>query len=124
MAGVNDNLIPPVKGEVRNPKGKPKGTKHLKTIIQEIGHNIDWDKTTLKDKDRMKELYGNNAWKAIVYVAVTMAAAGDIKAMDWLAKNGYGTNIDVTSDGERITGATITFSDHPKAHNSSSDISA
>lgn len=31
MAGVNDNLIPPVKGEIRNPKGKPKGTPNAKT---------------------------------------------------------------------------------------------
>lgn len=36
MAGVNDNLIPAKKGEVRNPKGKPKGTKNFKTIIEEF----------------------------------------------------------------------------------------
>lgn len=94
------NLIPAKKGEVRNPNGKPKGTKHLKTLIQDIGNNIDWNKTTLKDKDKMKELYGNNAWKAMSYVAFTKAMAGDPKAMDWLAKNGYGQMVDVTSGGE------------------------
>lgn len=28
-----------------------KGSKHLKTLIQEIGNTIDWDKTTLKNKE-------------------------------------------------------------------------
>ena len=89
-------------GQSGNPNGVPKGTKHLKTIIQDIGHNIDWDKTTLKDKAAMKERYGNNAWKALTYVAFTKAMAGDTKAMDWLAKNGYGTNLDITSEGKSI----------------------
>jgi hypothetical protein len=78
------------------------GSKHLKTLIQEIGNDIDWDKTTLKDKDRMRSLYGKNGWTALTYVAFTKALAGDAKAMEWLSKNGFGTNIDVTSDGESI----------------------
>ena len=91
-------------GESGNPDGLPKGTKHLKTLIQEIGNNIDWDKTTLKDKERMKQLYGNNGWKALSYVAFTKGLAGDSKAMEWLSKNGYGTNIDVTTGGDKING--------------------
>ena len=88
--------------------GKAKaGSKHLKTLIQEIGNNIDWDKTTLKDKDKMRETYGKNGWQALTYVAFTKALAGDPKAMDWLAKNGYGTSIDVTSDGQQLKPATI-----------------
>lgn len=78
------------------------GSKHLRTLIQEIGNNIDWDKTTLKDKERMKATYGNNGWTALTYVAFTKAMAGDPKAMDWLSKNGYGTNIDLTSNGENL----------------------
>lgn len=34
--GGNGNLIPPKKGEVRNPKGKPKGTRNRKTIFKEL----------------------------------------------------------------------------------------
>jgi len=83
-------------------KSSKKGTRHLKTIIQEIGNNIDWNKTTLKDKEGMRAKYGNNAWEAITYVALTKAMAGDPKAMDWLSKNGYGQNIDITSDGEAL----------------------
>lgn len=96
-------------GESGNPAGLPKGTKHLKTIIQEIGHNIDWDKTTLKDKVAMKERYGNNAWNALTYVAFTKAMAGDPKAMDWLSKNGFGTNIDVTTDGQALQPILVRF---------------
>lgn len=108
-----DNLIPAKKGEVRNPyglKGKD-GTKgrHLSTIIREIGENIDWSKTTLKNKDQMKELYGNNGWKAIVYVAMTKAMAGDPQAMKWLAENGFGKHVDITSDGEKLNVALVEF---------------
>ena len=29
-----ENIIPPVKGEIRNPKGKPVGTKNRKTLLR------------------------------------------------------------------------------------------
>jgi len=78
------------------------GSKHLSTLIREIGNDIDWDKTTLKDKDRMKSLYGKNGWKALTYVAFTKAMAGDHNAMKWLSENSFGKHIDITSDGENI----------------------
>lgn len=106
-----DNLKPFTSetGRIAGQKSSKAGTKHLKTIIQEIGHNIDWDKTTLKNKDQMKAMYGNNAWSAITYVAVTKAMAGDPKAMDWLSKNGFGTNIDVTTDGQALQPILVKF---------------
>lgn len=88
-----------------------KGSKHLSTLIREIGENIDWDKTTLKDKEKMKENYGNRAWDAVVYVAFTKGMAGDIKAMDWLAKNGYGQKIDITSGDEPLKISLVEFVD-------------
>lgn len=98
--------------------GKAKaGSKHLSTIIREVLDNIDWSKTTLKNKDELNRLYGNNGWNAIVYVATTKAMAGDPQAMKWLSENGFGKHLDITSGGERITGATITFSDNPKTDN-------
>lgn len=78
------------------------GSKHLSTLIREIGNNIEWDKTTLKNKDQMKQMYGNNGWKAIVYVAMTKSMVGDPQAMKWLAENGFGKHVDITSDGEKI----------------------
>ena len=118
----NPNAIPPEHGKFKpgqsgNPAGKPKGTKHLSTLIREIGENIDWSKTTLKNKDQMKELYGNNGWKAIVYVAMTKAMAGDPQAMKWLAENGFGKNIDITSGGEKINVALVEFIDANKNTN-------
>jgi hypothetical protein len=116
---ANEQNLRPVKtteeAKERGAKGgrAKAGSKHLKTLIQEIGNNIEWDKTTLKDKGKMKEMYGKNAWTAITYVAFTKAAAGDIKAMDWLAKNGYGSQLDITSGGEPIRGSLIEFTEHP-----------
>lgn len=89
-------------GESGNPAGKPKGTKHLSTIIREIGDNLDWSKTTLKNKEQLQAQYGNNGWKAVVYVAWTKAMTGDAQAMKWLAENGFGKNIDLTSNGQSI----------------------
>lgn len=57
MAGVNDNLIPPKKGEIRNPKGKPKGTVHIKTLAKQIFENMDtWDRLPTKDKKQVEML--------------------------------------------------------------------
>lgn len=85
------------------------GSKHLSTIIRQIGENIDWSKTTLKNKEQMQQLYGNNGWKAIVYVAWTKAMAGDPQAMKWLAENGFGKNIDITTGGDKLNIALVEF---------------
>lgn len=77
------------------------GSKHLSTIIREIGDDIDWDKTNLKNKEQVKAKYGNNGWKAICYVAWTKAMAGDPQAMKWLAENGFGKNIKLEIDDPR-----------------------
>ena len=98
--------------ELGSKGGKAKaGSKHLSTLIREIGESIDWDKTNLKNKDELKEKYGNNGWKAIVYVAWTKAMAGDPQAMKWLAENGFGKNIDITSGGEKLNIALVEFVD-------------
>ena len=106
--------------ELGSKGGKAKaGSKHLSTLIREIGESIDWDKTNLKNKEELKAKYGNNGWKAIVYVAWTKAMAGDPQAMKWLAENGFGKHLDVTSNGETIKGATIEFSDNPTSNTDS-----
>lgn len=114
MAGT-ENLTPFQEGEDRakeaGAKGgsAKKGSRHLATLIREIGMNIDWDKTNLKDKAKLKEQYGKNGWQALVYVAMTKAISGDVKAMKWLADNGFGKKIDLTTDDEPITGINVNF---------------
>lgn len=88
-------------GQSGNPAGKPPGSKHLSTIIQELAENIDWDLTNLKDKDKLKAKYGKQGFKALVYVAHSKAMAGDVQAMNWLAKNGYGEKIKLEVDDPR-----------------------
>lgn len=107
---ANPNPTPPPEehrfkpGESGNPKGKPKGTIHLSTIIQELADDMDWSKTTLKNKEELAKTYGKNGFKAMVYVALTKAMTGDTQAMTWLAKYGYGDKlkIDVTDTRKDI----------------------
>lgn len=103
-----DNLTPFVEGEERarvagaiGGRGKL-GTKHLSTLVKEIGDNIDWDRTNLKNKADVKQKYGKNGWKAVVYVAFTKAISGDIKAMEWLRKSGYGDKLDITTNDKDL----------------------
>lgn len=86
-----------------------KGSKHLSTIIRELADDIDWSKTTLNNKDELAKKYGKNGLKAVAYVALTKAMTGDTRAMEWLAKHGYGSNIDITSNGETLKTALVEF---------------
>ncbi len=103
MAGVNNNLIPPVKGEIRNPKGKPKGTKHITTHIQELMEDEGFEANVLDAKGTQID-YKGAPIKAIIQVAINKAISGDAKAMDWLAKYGWSQKIeqDITSNGETV----------------------
>ena len=50
------NLIPPKKGEVRNPKGKPKGTLNSKTVIRKwLEMEEDITNPITKKKERMTQ---------------------------------------------------------------------
>lgn len=108
-----DNLIPitsETAAELGAKGGRAKkGSRHLSNLIRELAENIDWDLTTLKDKESLKKQYGKQGWKAVVYVAFTKSMAGDVKAMDWLAKNGFGTKIDLTTDDEPINEIRVRF---------------
>lgn len=92
--GVNGNLIPPEKGEVRNPKGKPKGAKHLSTWIHELLNDENFT-TMVQDGLKIKE-YKGAPIKAIIGAQIRLAVHGDTKAFDVLARHGYGTKLNIT----------------------------
>lgn len=92
--GVNGNLIPPKKGEVRNPNGKPKGTKHISTWIQEMLNDEEFV-TYLQHPTKGYEEFKGAPIKAIVKTAMIKAANNDAPAREWLAKHGYGNTVNV-----------------------------
>lgn len=88
------NLIPAKKGEVRNPKGKPKGTLHLSTHIQNALNDPEFE-LKLKDGSIMREM----PIKAIIKTAIAKSVSGDTRAMEWLAKHGYGEKVNLELSG-------------------------
>lgn len=95
-----DNLIPAKKGEVRNPKGKPKGTKHIATWIQEMLNDEEFETTLLDSKTGLVE-YKGAPLKAIIKVAIHKSIhdpkTGNAWA-EWLGKHGWGNKLVHTLD--------------------------
>lgn len=117
MANKNPNtsgLTPFPPGVSGNPNGKPKGTKNLATIIEELEHEDfgDWDKIPIKERAKAMEI--GSPWRAIVYTAIAKAYSGDMKAAEWLRKSGYGDKLDVTSGGKRISQPPVIVSEIKK----------
>ncbi len=79
-------------GQSGNPSGKPRGSKHLSTWIQEA----------LEDEKFTYKLTGSKAktgapLKAIIQALVIKALAGDNRAFELLCKYGYGQRYDITT---------------------------
>jgi hypothetical protein len=83
-------------GEVRNPNGKPKGTKDLSTHIKNLLTDPELVLEYKKGKHK-KKLEGMPV-KALIKVAIIKAMEGDPRFLEWLAKYGFGSKI--THDGE------------------------
>lgn len=92
--GTNGNLIPAKKGEVRNPKGKPKGTMHLSTHIQNALNDENFTQLVMDSKEGWKEIKGVPI-AAIIGVAIRHALAGEKSWADWLAQYGYGSKLTI-----------------------------
>lgn len=86
------NLKPWKPGQSGNPAGKPKGTKHLSTWIQEMMEDDQFTRKLANGRIK-KEM----PVKAIVSTLITKAVEGDMRAIDLLAKYGYGTKLDLTT---------------------------
>lgn len=86
-----ENLIPAKKGEVRNPKGKPKGTRNKSTIFKEA--------LNIKDKD------GKTNEEKLISKAIELGLEGDLKAIFSLFDGAHGkdkqiveqTNVELSS---------------------------
>jgi len=83
----HDNIKPPVKGEVRNPNGRPKGVLNRSTIVKR------WLEAKL-DNDH---LFVDAITKAIIEKAMS----GDVAAFKELMDSGYGK----VTDKQELTGA-------------------
>ena len=100
MAGVNDNLIPPKKGEVRNPKGYPKGVpntktrlKRLLTITQNLTNPITGEKEGFTVAEQMD------------LAMIMKAKEGDVQAYKTLQDRLEGTpqqQLDITTLGKEL----------------------
>lgn len=70
-----------------------KGSKHLSTYIQEALTDENFE-LKLKDGSILKEM----PIKAIIKTAVAKSVSGDTRAMEWLAKHGYGNLVRIEVD--------------------------
>ncbi len=77
-------------GQSGNPKGKPKGAKHISTRIREMLEDESFVYPTLNG--RMPQGAPINT---IISVLIAKAIDGDLKAIDLLGKYGYGSKIDL-----------------------------
>lgn len=85
----NENLIPIKKGEVRNPNGRPKGSRNKSVIFKELLNSEGKDGLT-KEQVLIKKLYN-------------LATQGDLKAIQTIFDGAFGkdkqvveqTNVDV-----------------------------
>jgi hypothetical protein len=86
------------KGESGNPKGMPKGTKHISTWIQMM---LTDETFSFESKDK-KIKYKGAPMRAIIGVAIYQALIGDKDAREWLAKHGYGLKVNLEVDDPAV----------------------
>lgn len=88
----NSNLKPFSKGfDVRRGQ-KPKGSKHISTLIQEMTSDPSFS-TYIQDPAKGYVEYKGAPLKAIVGTVINRAIAGDLRAAEWIARHGWGKPI-------------------------------
>lgn len=83
----NGNLIPPVKGEIRNPNGRGKGVRNRSTIIREIVEAAAAE--VLKSKIDLG-VQPQTIFEQLVIAQVIKASLGDTTAAAFIADSAYG----------------------------------
>jgi hypothetical protein len=103
---AKDHLIPPKKGEIRNPKGKPKGTLNRSTLLKKwLAVNIQ----TASLEDKTKKIT-TSCFDAIEMTIIKKALAGDVQAYKEIKDTLYGKIAEIT----KITGDINTSVKHNK----------
>lgn len=105
MANPNPNtkgLRPPKKGEIRNPKGRPKGSRNRETIVRK------WIDTKEKIENPITGKSQRLTQADIMTLAlIRKARRGDVAAFKELMDSAFGKitdKHDLTTGGEKITG--------------------
>lgn len=83
-------------GQSGNPAGKPKGTIHLSTWIQELLSDPNFKTEIIAPSGKIIKYQGAPI-KAIINTAIIHALQGDKQWADWLAKYGFGTPVEENS---------------------------
>ena len=99
----HNNLIPPKHGEVRNPKGKPKGTRNRSTVLKELYELV------ISGKDLSEAEAKMPVEVAMMQALVKKALQGDVAAIKEAQDSVYGkivdkseTNLNMTTMGSVI----------------------
>ena len=91
-----ENIIPPVKGERRNPNGRPKGSKNRATELKKLVALF----TNIKYPGRDKAIKGTYE-RAINAALISKALSGDVQAIKEINDTLYGK----IPDKNELTGA-------------------
>lgn len=109
---LHPNLTPFKKGQSGNPKGRPKGSKNLSTVVRDLLNDEELlDKISTNKPSYYEHLPTKNGANAIVIAMMIEALKGNQKAAAWISKTGWGDKIDITSGDERISVAPIIISE-------------
>jgi hypothetical protein len=81
-------------GQSGNPAGRPKGSRNLSMLIQQIMMDEEFE-TLIPDPQTGWREFKGAAAKAIIQGAMIRAIQGDLKVAEWLAKYGYGTKVEI-----------------------------
>lgn len=96
------NLRPFKKGQSGNPNGRPKGSKNLSTIIQEMLADEELADVLIAIKPRWWEvLPKRDPAHAMVAMMIAKACHGDISAASWIVRTGYGNKVALPEPDER-----------------------
>jgi hypothetical protein len=101
-----ENLIPAKKGDVRNPTGKPKGTRNRSTIVRE------WMEAMERTKNPITGETEELTQADIATLAVLKKArSGDVNAYRELMDSAFGKNPDIIQDETKQRKLVIITSD-------------